>query len=118
VPVCGFAAAAQIISTLYEAATDARFTQVNTRTKPVSNGADFRQITPMGQLPALEIDETTVLTENAAVLQYVADQFPSAAMAPPAIRRAPVCNSGSASSAPKFTKRSSSRCSIQAPTTP
>lgn len=68
---------------LYEAGADARFTQVNTRTKRVSNGMDFLQITPMGQVPALQIDDSTVLTENTAVLQYVADRFPSARLAPP-----------------------------------
>jgi len=69
---------------LYEAGADAQFTQVNTRTKRVSDGTDFLTITPMGQVPALAIDDTTVLTENTAVLQYVAERFPAAGLAPSA----------------------------------
>lgn len=71
---------------LYEAGADAQFTQVNTRTKRVADGTDFLAIAPMGQVPALAIDDTTVLTENTAVLQYVAEQFPAAGLAPSASR--------------------------------
>ena len=70
--------------TLYEAGADARFTCVDTRAKRVEDGSDFFAVTAMGQVPALRTDEGFVLTENSAVLQYVADRFPEAQLAPPA----------------------------------
>lgn len=69
---------------LYEAGGEARFTRVDTRAKRVEDGSDFFTVTAMGQVPALQTDEGFVLTENTAVLQYVADRFPEAQLAPPA----------------------------------
>jgi glutathione S-transferase len=37
----------------------------------------------MGQVPALRVEDGTTLTENTAVLQYVADRYPGAGLAPP-----------------------------------
>jgi glutathione S-transferase len=68
---------------LYEAgAADARFTQVDTRAKRLADGGDFLAVNPMGQVPVLETDDGELLTENAAVLQYVAGRFPGAHLAP------------------------------------
>ena len=68
---------------LYEAGASAQFTQVDLKShKVVSSDQDFHEITPMGQVPALAIDAQTVLTENTAVLQYIARQFPEAQLAP------------------------------------
>jgi glutathione S-transferase len=67
---------------LYEAGADANFHQVDTRAKRTADGADFFAINPMGQVPVLRTDDGDVLTENAAVLQYVADQFPNSGLAP------------------------------------
>jgi glutathione S-transferase len=68
---------------LYEAGATATFTQVDLKThKLVSSGQDFAKIAPMAQVPALAIEEQTVLTENTAVLQFVARQFPEARLAP------------------------------------
>jgi glutathione S-transferase len=69
---------------LYEAGADAGFTCVDTRSKRVEDGSDFLAVNAMGQVPALRTDEGFVLTENTAVLQYVADRFPQAQLAPPA----------------------------------
>ncbi len=69
---------------LYEAGADARFTSVDTRAKRVEDGSDFLTVNPMGQVPALRTDEGFVLSENTAVLQYVADRFPAAQLAPQA----------------------------------
>jgi len=68
---------------LYEAGAFARYTQADTQTKTLSDGSDFFAITPMGQVPALRLDDGTILTENTAVLQYVAEQYPNARLAPP-----------------------------------
>ena len=67
---------------LYEADAAAEFALVDTRAKRVADGSDFRAVTPMGQVPALLTDDGGVLTENTAVLQYVADRFPAAQLAP------------------------------------
>jgi len=68
---------------LYEAGAEAKFTQVDLRTKRVADGSDFLAIAPMGQVPALRIEDGSLLTENTAVLQHVADRFPDARLAPP-----------------------------------
>src|SRR5262249_38139325 len=67
---------------LYEAGASAQFTQVDTRAKRVADGRDFLAVTPMGQVPALDVGVGSVLTENSAVLQYVAERFPGAHLAP------------------------------------
>jgi glutathione S-transferase len=68
---------------LYEAGADARFVQVDGKTKRTREGADYLAINPLGLVPAIRTDDGEVLTENAAVLQYVADRFPDADLAPP-----------------------------------
>ena len=73
---------------LYEAGATARYTQADTRNKTLADGGDFFAVNPMGQVPALRLDDGTVLTENTAILQYVADRFPQAALAPaPGVER-------------------------------
>ena len=52
------------------------------KTKRTEDGADFRAIHPLGLVPALEIEGGEILTENAAILQLVADRFPGAELAP------------------------------------
>jgi glutathione S-transferase len=70
---------------LYEAgvaAEAAQFTQVDTRAKRLVDGGDFYAVNPMGQVPVLRTDDGALLTENGAVLQYVAERFPSARLLP------------------------------------
>lgn len=70
--------------TFYEANADANFIQVNTKKKRVADGTDFYPVSPLGQVPVLRTDEGWLLTENTAILPYVADQFPHARLMPPA----------------------------------
>jgi glutathione S-transferase len=64
---------------LYEAGAEVNYLEVDPKTKVVQNdGSDFRSINPLGLVPTLRTDDGTVLTENAAILQYVADRFPNA----------------------------------------
>jgi glutathione S-transferase len=51
-------------------------------TKRVEGGADFFGINPMGQVPTLVTDDGHTLTENGAVLSYVADRAPEKRLAP------------------------------------
>ncbi|MGF6596113.1 glutathione S-transferase [Paraburkholderia sp. GAS448] len=69
---------------LYEAGAQAGFIQVDTKRKRLRDGSDFYPVNALGQVPALRTDEGWLLTENTAIMPYVADQFPSAQLAPPA----------------------------------
>jgi len=69
---------------LYEAGAQAGFIQVDTKRKRLRDGSDFYPVNALGQVPVLRTDEGWLLTENTAILPYVADQFPSAQLAPPA----------------------------------
>jgi len=68
---------------LYEAGATARYTQADTRNKTLPDGSDFFAVNPMGQVPVLRLDDGSTLTENTAILQYVAEKFPHARLAPP-----------------------------------
>jgi len=64
---------------MYEAGESANYLEVDPKTKVVqTDGSDFRLINPIGLVPTLRTDDRVVLTENAAILQYVADRFPKA----------------------------------------
>ena len=66
---------------LYEAGEAATYLEVDPKTKVVQNdGSDFRSVNPLGLVPTLRTDDGTVLTENAAILQYVADHFAKAGL--------------------------------------
>jgi len=56
--------------------------RVDGKTKATAGGEDFRTINPKGYVPALRLDDGEVLTEGAAVLQFIADRHPAAGLAP------------------------------------
>jgi glutathione S-transferase len=53
------------------------------RAKRTEDGRDYREVNPKGAVPALELDDSAVLTENAAILQYAADLAPGSGLLPP-----------------------------------
>jgi glutathione S-transferase len=57
---------------------DAKFETeaVDIRTKRTISGEDFLAINPKGYVPALVLDDCETLTENIAVLDWIADQYP------------------------------------------
>jgi glutathione S-transferase len=69
---------------LREAGLPFELVKVDRRTRKAADGLDFNEINPKGYVPALALDNGEVLTENVAVLQYIADRNPAAKLAPPA----------------------------------
>ena len=69
---------------VYEANAEDRVTlrPVNPKTKRTADGADYLAINPLGQVPVLRTDDGELLTENAAILPYIADHLPGPALAP------------------------------------
>jgi glutathione S-transferase len=51
--------------------------------KVTASGANFLDINPKGYVPALMLDDGTLLTEGPAIVQYLADLHPEAKLAPP-----------------------------------
>lgn len=50
--------------------------------KKTDDGGDYYQISPMGYVPALRLDDGRILNEGPSVLQYLADRKPEAGLAP------------------------------------
>src|SRR4051812_41490127 len=59
---------------LHEAGVDAEYVKVDLKTHRTEAGDDFMKINPKGYVPALQLDDGDVLTENVAVLQYLASR--------------------------------------------
>ena len=57
--------------------------EVDTDAGQTKQGDDYKSVNPKGYVPALQLDSGEVLTEGAAVLQYIADQYPESGLAPP-----------------------------------
>lgn len=51
--------------------------------RQLPDGRNFNDVNPKGYVPVLELDNGELLTENVAILQYIADQYPDAKLAPP-----------------------------------
>lgn len=67
---------------LIEIGQDFDASRVDTEAGLTESGDDYRAINPKGYVPALELDDGSVLTENPAILQFLADTHPEAALAP------------------------------------
>jgi glutathione S-transferase len=75
---------------LREAGADFELDRFDKASKKTESGVDFLALNPKGYVPALSLDDGDLLTENASVLQFIADAHPSAALAPAAGTRARV----------------------------
>ena len=58
--------------------------KVDGASKKTSAGEDFMAINPKGAVPAIKLDDGQVLTEGAAIQQYIADKAPAKKLAPAA----------------------------------
>jgi glutathione S-transferase len=67
---------------LLEAGLNFTAEKVDLKTKKTETGADFTKVNSKGAVPALIMDDGTLLTEGAAIVQYVADQKPQSGLAP------------------------------------
>jgi glutathione S-transferase len=69
---------------LMEAGIEARYHLTNIWTKTViEDSHDFWKVSPKGAVPVLITETGEALTENAVVLQYIADRKPELGLAPP-----------------------------------
>ena len=61
---------------LYEAGAPANFIEVDPKTKKVlKDNSDFYAINALGLVPVVRTDDGAILTENAAILQHVAERL-------------------------------------------
>ena len=67
---------------LYEAHAEAELIEVNTKTHRTEHGQNYYEVHALGLVPALVLEDGTLIAENAAVLQYVAERFAQAELAP------------------------------------
>jgi glutathione S-transferase len=68
---------------LREAGIPFDLVKVSHHTHKTAEGVDLNEINSKGYVPALALDDGELLTENAALLPYIADLKPAAQLAPP-----------------------------------
>jgi glutathione S-transferase len=59
-----------------------RLSRVDLQHGRTADGRDFKTVNPKGYVPALELEDGSVLTEVSALLQYLADRAPGAHLLP------------------------------------
>ncbi|MDA9433417.1 glutathione S-transferase family protein [Bradyrhizobium sp. CCBAU 51627] len=57
--------------------------RVDEASKKMADGGDYRAINPLGYVPALLLDDGSLLLEAAAIAQYIADRDSTGGLAPP-----------------------------------
>ncbi|KNC88735.1 glutathione transferase GstA [Trabulsiella odontotermitis] len=61
---------------LRESGLDFTLERVDLAQKLLENGDNYLKVNPKGQVPALLLDDETLLTEGVAIMQYIADRVP------------------------------------------
>ncbi len=69
--------------TINEIGLKCEFESVNLKTKQTETGADYWKINPKGAVPAIVVEKNTVLTENTAIQQYLAEVNKADQLLPP-----------------------------------
>ena len=67
---------------MHEIGLDHDAARVDLKTKIIEDGRSYLQVNPKGSVPALELDNGEVLTENAVILQYLGDRTSSGVLPP------------------------------------
>ena len=67
---------------LREMGVDFQLDKVDRGTKISESGVNYNQLNPKSYVPALQLDDGTVLTEGAAIVMYLADQKGGEKVAP------------------------------------
>jgi len=68
--------------TAREAGINLDLKRADTKTKKLTDGADYFAVNSKGAVPALRLDDGQVLTEGVAIMQYLADQKPESGLVP------------------------------------
>ena len=69
---------------LHEAGIPHEIEKVDGRTKKTADGGDYLAVNPRGQVPALILDDGSLMTEGPALVQYIADMKPERNLMPAA----------------------------------
>lgn len=67
---------------MHETGIDHDSRRVDLKTKKLEDGSDYLKINPKGAVPALQLENGEVLTENAVILQYLGDRASSTEVLP------------------------------------
>ena len=68
---------------IHEIGLPAQFESVDLKIKKTESGTNFLTINPKGAVPTLQLDNQEILTENAVILQYLADSAHATQLLPP-----------------------------------
>ena len=69
---------------LAESGVAADLVKVSLQSHKLEDGTDYYTVNPKGQVPALRLDDGSLLTEGPVIVQYIADKAPASGLAPPA----------------------------------
>jgi len=69
---------------LKEAGLEFEAAEIDHQSRKTRDGESLDSLNPKGYVPVLRLDNGEILTENVAVLQYIADRNPAAQLAPAA----------------------------------
>ena len=67
---------------LREAGLDFTMEKVDLAAKTTETGADYKALNPKGYVPALQLDDGTLLTEGTAIVSWIAAQAPAGKLMP------------------------------------
>lgn len=73
---CPFACSLADHIALEEAGIDFEREPVDLKTKITATGRNYNELTSKGYVPALQLDDGEILTENVAILDWIASRYP------------------------------------------